>query len=161
MGFSEELERALSKLSPEELERVFYKLTTESWNELGIVDPGISGNMKYTDDEIIAKAPRPYGFGYQDNYKKWDAMRRHPLYIEQVRMSLSRILDQIARIKNNEKPKIDFASLPDSFYNAMDIGNEIAKDIGWGDPRDIVIAIQQHPLSSQLLRTREQLKAKK
>lgn len=141
-------------------EERLHKILFEGWEDLGIQDPNIKSNFNYTDEEISAKAPRKYGMAYEHGKEAWDAMRFHPLYIEQVRLSLSRVMDQIYKIKNKiPREKIDPHGLVQAFEDAVDVGGEIAKDIGWGDPRDIVIAIQQHPLIGQLYKIREALKA--
>lgn len=139
----------------ERLHRVLF----EGWEDLGIEDPDMKSNFSYTDAEISEKAPRKYGMSYDDNKDKWNAMRFHPLYIEQVRYGLSRAIDQIHRIKNKlPKEKINFHELPQILDNIIDVGREIASDIGWSDLNDIVISIQQHPLVSQLLKIRDSLK---
>lgn len=138
------------------------KILFEGWEELGIADPGIKPNFKYTDEEISKLAPRPYGLAYREQNKVWDKMRTHPEYIRLVRMSLSQIMDQIAKIKAKESDKEPLTSklhgLLDELDRISDMTRDIADDIGWRDQRDIWIAIQQHPFVSQLLKIRDGLK---
>lgn len=135
------------------------KALFEGWDELGIADPGVPAKFTYTDEEISQKAPKKYGFAYYSEEKKYNAMRTHPLYIQMVRMSLSNLVDQIDRIKNKRpQADVDIKSLPLDLGALSDTAVEIADDIGWGDPRDIIIAAQRHPLVIQLLNVRDSLK---
>lgn len=40
-------------------------------------------------------------------------------------------------------------------------GVEIAKDVGWGDPKDIMIAIQRHPAVMEKLKERDEKKKRR
>jgi hypothetical protein len=140
----------------EKLHQAFF----EGWEELGIEDPQLSTNINYTDEEISAKAPAPYGLGSYDREETHDAMSKHPSYVEQVRLLLSDIKDQIHHWQKfgKRRPLGNIADLPNSLALTSKITMDIAKEIGWGDPRDIHIAIQRHPFVIQLLRIRDALK---
>jgi hypothetical protein len=131
-----------------------------SWEELGVEDPNIKWPepVKYTDEAISSKAPRPYGFGYDSNKPVWDKMRNHPGYIEMVRNMLLDVVNQLDRIKRKVtgKPTRELVDeLTNTFGRLMTDSNEIAKEIGWGDHRDIVIAAQHHPFVLELIKKRD------
>lgn len=108
----------------------------------------------------------PYGLGYPDNRHVWDDIRNHPLFIDQVLKYLDEADQSIAKIKEYQSDHPDGmrASLMKALGDlgsVSDVAREIAKDVGWGDPNDIIIAIQRHPLLTQKLAERDEIKKRR
>lgn len=108
----------------------------------------------------------PYGFGYSDNREVWDAVRNHPLFIDAVLSSIRVIEVQIEEIEGYQADHPN--GIKHSLSQAMadlgelsSIGREIANDVGWGDPNDIIIAIQRHPLVMEKLKERDEKKKRR
>lgn len=141
-------------------ERKLNKALFEGWEEFGIQDPGISSALEYTAEEISKHAPKPYGLADYDAAPVWEKLRKHPLYIQQVRSLLGDLKDQIEHLKRGKKRPFYIGDLPYSLQDIMDVGEKIAEDIGWGDARDVVIAIQRHPFAMHLLQVRDGIKRK-
>lgn len=141
------------------LDKIFF----EGWEEFGIADPNLTNKLEYTDEEISNKAPIKYGFAY--NKDAWNKLRTHPEYIQQVKLSISDILDQIDYLKKHKTSRpfsgglrAKLGDTMDSLMLMSDIARDIAKDIGWRDINDIIISIQHHQFIIQLLKIREGLK---
>lgn len=108
----------------------------------------------------------PYGLGYPDNRQVWDAIRNHPLFINSVIAYVNMIEAQIEEIENYlpDHPRGIKHSLKQAISELNDLSNagvEIAKDVGWGDPKDIMIAIQRHPAVMEKLKERDEKKKRR
>ena len=108
----------------------------------------------------------PYGLGYPDNREIWEQIRNHPLFIDQVLKYLEEADQNISQIKEYKPDHPDGmkASLLKAIGDLGDVSSvarEIANDVGWGDPNDIIIAIQRHPLLLQKLAERDEIKKRR
>ena len=88
-------------------------------------------------------------------------MRNHPLFIDAVLSSIRAIEAQIEEIEGYQPDhpqgiKHSIGQAMAGIGELSSIGREIAKDVGWGDPNDIIIAIQRHPLVIEKLKERDE-----
>jgi len=143
----------------EELDHIL----TEGWEELGISDPGIKWQKptRYTDEEISKSAVASYGLGNYKNKPKWDMVRRHPKFIAMVRDMIFGVMRQIEDIKNkskNQPMKQRLGAIVSDLGEISDSAVEIAQEIGYGDPRDIIMSAQRHPFLDELYQKRNAVK---
>jgi hypothetical protein len=108
----------------------------------------------------------PYGLAYPHARRVWNEIRHHPLFVDYVLQSCQRIQAQIDAIRAYEGNhpngiRVAIQGALDGLKEISDVGVEVAKDAGWGDPKDVMIAMQRHPLVAELLEEREALSKKR